>query len=379
MLKKILRKLNLTYEKIITPYYWFPYYFRAGKAYPPKKITLEITYNCDLNCIMCPLANWKQNNSDSINKNQNDELNIHDIKSLVDDLKIMNTKSILLTGGEPLLNNDFLPMVRYIKKNNLYCSILTNGSIMNEEIANELIKNQVDVISISIDGPKTVHNKIRGSKVSYQNIIKAAKILDNVKKKFNSEKPEIIFNCTISQMNYKVLPELVDVAESVNVKNIDFMYLFFTTSSQEESINDLIQRDNLKPEDQNIPDFLRDIDFNKFYDSLDHLNIKATKKKINISFIPPLKNHEIKDRFLDESNSYCNKCFYPWYSTRISPSGVVYPCSININMGNIRKNSILNIWNNKKYRQFRKKLKKNKLFPTCMKCCALKYKYWSYI
>ena len=380
MIKKIVSKLNLRYDELITPYYWFPYRFLKGKAFPLKKITLELTYKCNLNCIMCPLANWKLKNTSSGDEKLRANLSTDTIKLLVPDLKRMKTRSILITGGEPFLNKDIVPIIEFIKQNNFYCSILSNGAIMDEHLADALINNKVDLISISIDGPENIHNKIRGTETSFEKIKNTVRLLQDYKLQLNSNKPEIIFNCTVSQMNYKYLAKLIPIAQDLGVKKIDFMYLFFTNNEQEDSIADYLERSKLKPEDQNIPDFLHLVDVDKFIVSINNLKRLAKESGIVINFSPPLKNkNEINERFFNNNSSFCNKCFYPWYSARISPEGDVYPCSININMGNIKEKSIRKIWNNLKYTNFRKMLKQHKLFPTCMKCCALQYKYWSYI
>lgn len=101
--------------------------------------------------------------------------------------------------------------------------------------------------------------------------------------------------------------------------------------------------------------------------------------KLNVTFSPNLRKSEIYRRFMDDSYSYVDKCFYPWYEIRINPYGVVYPCSMNVDMGDLRKKPLSKIWNNQKYIGFRKALKENKLFPKCKKCCKLNNKIWDYL
>jgi len=82
--------------------------------------------------------------------------------------------------------------------------------------------------------------------------------------------------------------------------------------------------------------------------------------------------------FMDEY-AFVEKCFYPWKTFRISPYGDVYSCSIDVAFGNVRDQSVIDIWNNEAYQTFRRALKKRRLFPKCAKCCALNNEFWKYL
>jgi radical SAM protein with 4Fe4S-binding SPASM domain len=106
---------------------------------------------------------------------------------------------------------------------------------------------------------------------------------------------------------------------------------------------------------------------------------RAAQLGVPARFLPDLNRDEIGRRFEDDDHAYVNKCFYPWYAIRINPYGVVYPCAMNIDMGNLRTESLARIWNSPKYIQFRQKLSDVRLFPKCAKCCALTNKVWDYL
>jgi radical SAM protein with 4Fe4S-binding SPASM domain len=58
----------------------------------------------------------------------------------------------------------------------------------------------------------------------------------------------------------------------------------------------------------------------------------------------------------------------------------VYACGpISISMGNITEEPLSKIWNNEKYKEFRRNLRSHGLFPKCTKCCALNNKVWQYL
>jgi len=153
--------------------YWFPFVFKDGYANFPKSITFELTYRCNLKCVMCPQAlDLKKENS--ILKNQmkeNTELNLKEIESIINEARIMKVQNIILTGGEPFIRKDINYIIQSIKNNKLTCNIITNGGLITEKNVDLIVDLGVDRITFSLDGPEDIHNLIRGNKRQFQDII----------------------------------------------------------------------------------------------------------------------------------------------------------------------------------------------------------------
>ncbi|MBC8500036.1 MAG: SPASM domain-containing protein [Candidatus Atribacteria bacterium] len=65
------------------------------------------------------------------------------------------------------------------------------------------------------------------------------------------------------------------------------------------------------------------------------------------------------------------RCTFVWKSLFISPNGDIIPCQFFIyKLGNIKTDSLENIWNSERYRKLRLRLKKG-LLPGCARCCKL--------
>lgn len=374
--KKIARKLGLRFDDLVWPYYWTAYNFLQGKAFNPLKITIELTYGCNLRCKMCPLENAK-NDEEKPAANSQQELSINELQGFVDDLKKLKVKSILLTGGEPFIKKDIEKLVARIKENNFYCCILSNGYFISEYHAKKLVDAKVDLISFSMDGPQALHNSIRGVEDSFEKICKSIKLIQAEKKRAHAALPRIILNCTISALNQEHISEIIDIAHELGVELVDYMYLFYTDSDKITATKNVMAVGSLKPESQILPDNIKKIDSRKLIQEVNRAKQKAKKYHIYLGFNPPLEDNEIEKRFFDDSFSFSSKCFYPWFETRLDPYGNVYPCSLDVPMGNIRKMPFSRIWNGSQYIDFRNKLKQHKLLPMCAKCCKLVYRYWS--
>lgn len=145
---------------------------------------LILTQNCNLSCSYCFLNN---NPNHTLTYNQ---MNYKIAKESIDKFSTylknnsIEESTIVFYGGEPLLNKTcFTDSVNYIRKNidNCNISIITNGTLIDNEIASFIKDNNV-IVGLSIDGPKEIHNTNRKYKhtnlPSYNDVILSKKILE---------------------------------------------------------------------------------------------------------------------------------------------------------------------------------------------------------
>lgn len=113
---------------------------------PPKFpffIDIELTNNCNLKCIMCPRGKAERKNG---------YMNSSLFKKVVDECQKYKTPIRFIGWGEPLLHNEFSDYVKYVKQKNLLLHITTNGTLLNNIKINNIVKNNVDSIIISLQG-----------------------------------------------------------------------------------------------------------------------------------------------------------------------------------------------------------------------------------
>ena len=115
-----------------------------GRTFP--YIRLSITDVCNFKCGYClPNGYFKQENKPGF-------LTLDEISNLVSALSELGVYKIRLTGGEPTVRKDFFDILKNIKSkgkiNNLVMT--TNGYKLNQ-IADQLIKDGINGINISID------------------------------------------------------------------------------------------------------------------------------------------------------------------------------------------------------------------------------------
>ncbi len=124
----------------------FAYYFKKTKAGKcPSILTLQLSYRCNYSCIMCQKSSLDKN----VYSGNFVEMDFQKLeRELRKSAKYISVLKI--TGGEPLIYPDFERLIDLLNELNLKYTLLTNGSLFNDEIARKIIKNCIE-ISVSID------------------------------------------------------------------------------------------------------------------------------------------------------------------------------------------------------------------------------------
>ena len=130
---------------------------------PLKNLFLELTLRCNEKCIHC--GSRCEENS------KYNELTAKQYKKILDDVKRdFDISEIMLdiTGGEPLLRKDFFEIMSYANDLGYIWGMTSNGTLIDDTVAQKLLECGMRTISISIDGLKDTHDKLRGRKGAFE-------------------------------------------------------------------------------------------------------------------------------------------------------------------------------------------------------------------
>jgi uncharacterized Fe-S cluster-containing radical SAM superfamily protein len=119
---------------------------QAGERVP-LQVSIEVTRRCPLECLHCynKLAvGDKEAKSRELSKEEH--------LRFLDELVEMGCFWILYTGGEIFARKDFLEIYTYAKKKGVLITLFTNGTIINEQIADYLAEWPPFAIEISLYG-----------------------------------------------------------------------------------------------------------------------------------------------------------------------------------------------------------------------------------
>jgi MoaA/NifB/PqqE/SkfB family radical SAM enzyme len=343
------------------------FFLNGGYSLPPTTITIEVTYSCNLRCKTC----WFYGNKGILGKNRVIQyLSLRELKKIVDNIAWFRPY-IYLTGGEPLLNKEIYRFISYAKKKGLAIGLVTNGTLLNRENAKKLVESGIDFITISLDGPEKIHNKIRGSKCFKKTV---EGITNLIKERESKKLPIITLNCTISDFNYLYLEDIVRLGENIRADIVALQHPCFLRKNTIALHHAIFGREF--GESNNLVDGYENnsalkIDFSKLNEIIQ--KIKEKQKKVKIRLYQDFSPEQIK-KYYETEAAVNNRCVNPWFAATIKPNGDVTPC-LGYVVGNIKNEKFSEIWNNHKFQQFRKVLKQKKYFPGCIRCCGFFYNW----
>ncbi|GKX30414.1 heme d1 biosynthesis radical SAM protein NirJ2 [Vallitalea longa] len=101
--------------------------------------TMKVTSRCNLRCEFCY---EKQDNRKELSKDQ--------IKHIIKFLKDNGCRTLMISGGEPLLRKDIYEIIEYASSNKIKTKLATNGTLLNCSVANRLKESGLDDIYISV-------------------------------------------------------------------------------------------------------------------------------------------------------------------------------------------------------------------------------------
>lgn len=134
-----------------------------------KKLTfvLELTKKCNNNCQYCYNV-WKANKS-----YPNYELSTQEWKKIIDKIaEETKPKIIALSGGEPLLRNEFFEILKHINKKGIKTTLITNGTLLTKEVIIKCLDYGVINFELPLlsDKPE-IHDALTRNKGSWDKVI----------------------------------------------------------------------------------------------------------------------------------------------------------------------------------------------------------------
>lgn len=291
----------------------------------------HLSENCNLKCLHCYQENHKP-----VQLKYEQLLDIYNqYKELLKKLKMKG--HINITGGEPLCNPHLFKILELIKKDseNITFSILTNGTLINEEIAKKIKSYNPYYVQVSLEGGRKTNDYIRGTG-TYKRI---AQGIINLKKQdiFTS------ISFTATKLNYKEFPKVVKYARKYKVNNV-WSDRYIPLGDSED----------------------KDLALN-FEETREYLNImnnernKLMDKKNNITTISMYRALQFQ-----MANEFAYGCTAGDTLLTVMENGDLVPCRrMPIVVGNLLENNMYDLYKNNK---ILKNLREKKVPDECSNC-----------
>ena len=178
----------------------------------------HLTAKCKYNCQHC----YMHNSPDYASELDN-ELDLDTCLKIIDDFnETLNhweiPGRINFTGGDPLLKKEIFELIKYASEKEISIGILGNPDEINFLNAKKLKDLGVSSYQLSIDGMEETHDRLRGKKGAFKEVIRAIHSLEN------AGTPSVIM-FTLSKSNAYELIDVIKLAAREGVSEFDFARL----------------------------------------------------------------------------------------------------------------------------------------------------------
>ena len=287
-------------------------------------LRLSIIDKCTFACKYCPNSTNMENFCPE--KIRENKLNVEEFKEILTKIldKYEFTK-IVITGGEPLLSNNLVEILRLLKQYNNKIELDTNGSLFSYEIW-EQIKNYIDGVKVSLDSlnpevfDNLTNNKNPNTLSNIKNLMDVA-ISDNI---------PVTINCVYTKFNKNDVLDVIKFAIEKNI-NISILDLYYTIETRDFWKKNFIDIAILEKELESIYGNIKTDDAYGcqfkyiFYNEKNYIKFKSSNSST------------MRDKKCEECENYCQEGMF---SLRLSCQGWATTCQLNESNGFLLTNNI---------------------------------------
>jgi MoaA/NifB/PqqE/SkfB family radical SAM enzyme len=306
---------------------------------------------CNCRCVMCDI--WKDNHHLR-------QLNVENLRGLLDSFRKWGTRQVVMSGGEALLNSHFFEFCEILAQEQIEISLLTTGILLKKH-ASRLAQMVGDII-VSLDGDPPTHDHIRNMPGAFAKLQEGIQRLHAVNPAF-----PVSGRSVIHRLNYRVWPRIIDTARDLGLSSISFLPADVSSHAfNRETLWDESRQHEILPCEDELPAIQSVIDELKeqYASYFDNHFIAESREKIQ-------QIHEFYAAWYGLNSFPFKRCNAPWVSTVVEADGTVRPCFFHRALGNIHQHTLPEILNGPEAVAFRKGLDLQS-DSICQKCvCSL--------
>lgn len=195
--------------------------YRKG-AHRKPVVVWNCTPTCNLACSHCYAAF----------AGEQKVLNTEQALAVIDDLAAFGAPVILFSGGEPFTRPDIRTLAAHAKSKGIRVTFSTNGTLIDDELADWIRDLGVAYVGISIDGTEAIHDAFRRRPGAYQASLAAIRRL-------RDRNVKVGLRVTMTRDNVRAIPAIFELMRTENVPRICLYHLVYTGRGKEIAATDL--------------------------------------------------------------------------------------------------------------------------------------------
>ena len=330
---------------------------KNGWCHPPEVLSVFVTDRCNMRCKACHYAH---SDKPGYQLNLVGDMELSTFQKMIDETP--GNPIVSFTGGEPLLHPQIGEFIGYAKEAGRFCTLVTNGWMLSKN-AGTICESGLDILTVSLDGLEETHDKIRGNR-SFERLMAGVRLVLE-----QPLRPIVIVSMAISDLNYQELVPTYKLVKDLGVDGMNVNHLWMQPAEIVDSFNDQF---HVFPADQVNWDVQpAAINTESVADGLESIRKQNWGSKFLLSEAPYMNRDEITAwyQYPGQRVKYETvRC--GWTRFKVWPDAKVKPCR-DWEVGDLRQQNVMEIWNGQEYRNFRNLLRKHKMLPICNRCCQI--------
>ncbi|UCB54800.1 MAG: heme d1 biosynthesis radical SAM protein NirJ [Thiotrichales bacterium] len=179
---------------------------------------------CNLTCKHCYAT--------AADKDFPGELDTQQVFDVMDNLKAFGVPVLILSGGEPLMRPDIFEISHRARDMGFYVGLSSNGTLIDENNIDDIVKVGYDYVGISIDGMRETHDYFRRKQGSFDEALRGVRLCHDAGIKVG-------LRFTLTQDNKQDLPGLLQLMDEEKVDKFYLSHLNYAGRGNKNRRDDL--------------------------------------------------------------------------------------------------------------------------------------------
>jgi MoaA/NifB/PqqE/SkfB family radical SAM enzyme len=341
---------------------WF-----RGEPLAPYSMEISPTMACNVNCLFCrkkdELADYYARTKDLPDDRW--------FEILSQAIEQGTRRLFFRGGGDPLLKRALLTrLFPLIQKHGVTGVILTNGTLIDERLAEGFVRSGWSQIIVSLHGGDAAsHDQIVDTPGSFARVERSLNLVNEFKRRLGGDRPVLSFHVVLTRRIYREIDKIIDVAARHQVNDVG-VFPMHNAPYPHHVVGLDMRPEDLREYALLVPGYKAALeglgighDFQLAYQAETPREAAA----------PAPTPAETAASLAAGTGPLIGRlpCYFPWHHAAITPNGFVAPCCYGEGgqtKGDLHRDDFTKVWRERDMGEVRETMMRGELMPYCAKC-----------